>query len=840
MDDESVFGPTFYSLSFGQAVEQDLLSDYRLVVLQVKESQVTSLFLPGEGGTIDENARIVGSLAALSKKSLIKEANDFSTDPEPMKRAVVFCSRIKESEQISKLYNSLIEPEFLGRDYFEKNGFVIPDSQSISGLDNSDVKMKKLNWLRDQVPGKTCRMLVNARCLSEGVDVPTLDAVVFMAKKRSQVDIIQAVGRVMRKVGTGAQKKYGYIILPVVIKDEQLTDKTLDSNDDFRVVWQVVQALRSHDERFDVQINKFGFTKELPPNIIVTDAFVPPRSSKKDGQYVDRTEVVEGTDDDFNGREMVQTTLPLPDPEDIKKNEGLFAAALVRHCGNRLYWDDWSKNIGDVTNHCAIEIQKLVTENPSCKKEFAKFERGLKDILNPYITDEDAVSMLAEHMVTLPVFTALFSNVDFVSQNVVTKIMQSMINKLYDAGLSRETDKLKDFYDSVKEQVSGIDSSESKQALVKKLYEKFFQHALPMAQTKFGIVYTPTEIVDFIINSVESVLKSEFKESLSAPGVKILDPFTGTGTFIIELLKKLKEEGIDKEQLLSKYQNDIWCNEIMLLAYYIALINIEDVFGGYYGSFVPFQHAVLTDTFQMAERGHSKDVTALVEDEEFAKASAKEKEEAASEIRVIIANPPYSVGQRNANDNNANNKYASIDEAIAKTYLSGVKVTNVNSLYDSYVRSFRWASDRISKKGVVAYVSNGSFIDNLAFSGFRASLLKEFQHVYVFNLRGNCRTQGLARQKEKGNVFGEGSRTTIAITILVKNEGSKFDGFVHYHDIGDYLSREDKLDIVKKTNDISAIKWEKLYLAAARRDEGLRSRRGRCQIPPGLGLGVVE
>jgi predicted helicase len=821
MDDETVFGPRFHLLSFGTAVSKDLLADYRLIVLQIKESQVTSLFQPGVGGTIDQNARIIGSLSALSKKTLREDNTDFSYDPEPMRRAVVFCSRIQEAKDVSAIYNELPTDAMLGKEFFERNGYTIPVTDHISGQDNSEQKTRKLNWLRADVEDGTCRMLTNARCLSEGVDVPALDAIIFMAKKRSQVDIIQAVGRIMRKPGKGSTKKYGYIILPVVIQDQSLTDKTLDNNEDFKVVWKVIQALRSHDERMDSAVNSYEYTEKLPPNIIVTDAFVAPRpervvddqSRQKSG--VDRTDEIEGIDTDAPVTTHVQMSLLPPDPEEIKKNEALFGASLIKHCGNRLYWDDWSKQVGDVTNHMAIVIKKLVSgpdANPSAKREFAKFLKGARDLLNPYVSEDDGIAMLAEHLVTLPVFNALFGNNDFIGQNVITQIMQGMIDKLRDYGLRNETKDLNDFYEAVADQVKEVKDSASRQKLVKKVYEKFFQYALPAAQTKFGIVYTPNEIVDFIINSVDDVLRREFKLNLASKGVKILDPFTGTGTFIVRLLDKLMADGISRDDFKHKYQYDIWCNEIMLLSYYVASINIESSYLGYMDEYLPFEHAILTDTFQLAEKKKGKLYQGKTwgVDQVFGRAVERIKEEDDSDIRVIIANPPYSVGQRSANENNQNDSYEALDKRIADTYLKGVRVTNVNSIYDSYVRAFRWASDRVSENGVIGFVSNGSFIDNLAFGGFRAALVSEFESVYAFNLRGNQRTQGELSRREGGKIFGSGSRNTICITILVKKQGAQKDGYIHYFAVDDYLTREDKLALVEKKGSIKKVEWEKI------------------------------
>ena len=816
MDDESIYGPLFHYLSFGEAVSKGLLTDYRLVVLTIRKKDVVKLKLPQTAfANLDDASRIVGSLSALSKIPSELNPDEFKLDPKPMKRAVAFCSTIAQAKSIAESYNHLKDNSCLGKDFMEGQNFVIPMAKLITGQYNTKEKNKMLDWLRgigkDEIEDGTCHILTNARCLSEGVDVPSLDSVIFMAKKRSQVDIIQAVGRVMRKFGSGNKKIYGYIIIPVVINDEKLTDATLSNNEDYKVVWQVVQALRSHDERLDTQINKIGVTGKMPDCICCIDTFIPPVAKSRAIVGSLKAEAKEGfdSDDPSIADKMFQDfKVSLPSEDELRSNEKLFSARLVKNCGNRLYWEDWSKNIGDVTNNIALKIEQQISADSKVQNAFNKFTKNFKALLNPGISDKDCINMLSEHIVTLPVLKAIFNENNMIDLNPVTQIMESMVKKL--KGLESEIKDLEPFYDSVRKTVAGVTSKEGRQEIIRKLFEKFFKYALPNSAEKFGIVYTPIEIVDFIINSVSDVLRDEFNESIANKGVKILDPFTGTGTFIVRVLDKLKSLGISDEDFTYKYNNDIWCNEIMLLAYYTSLINIEDTYGKAIGSFLPFSHDVLTDTFELEEKKNKNYQGVLFEGEDFKKANEKATEEQQQDIRIIIANPPYSAGQKNANNNNAKSEYKALDERIAKTYLPQGKV-NISSLYDSYVRAFRWASDRIGDNGVISFVSNGSYVDNLAFSGFRKELLREFNHVYVFNLRGNCRSSGEFRKKEAGNVFGEGSRTLICIITLVKHKGKPFDGFVHYKDIGDYLSREEKLKILKESESISNLEWENIY-----------------------------
>lgn len=816
MDDESIYGPLFHYLSFGEAVSKGLLTDYRLVVLTIRKQDVVKLKLPQTAfANLDDASRIVGSLSALSKIPSDLNPSEFKLDPKPMKRAVAFCSTIAQAKSIAESYNHLKDDSCLGKDYMEGQGFVIPMAKLITGQDNTKEKNKMLDWLRgignNTIEDGTCHILTNARCLSEGVDVPSLDSVIFMAKKRSQVDIIQAVGRVMRKFGSGNEKIYGYIIIPVVINDEKLTDTTLSNNEDYKVVWQVVQALRSHDERLDTQINKIGVTGKMPDCICCIDTFIPPVAKSKAIVGSLKAEAREGfdSDDPSIADRMVQDfKVSLPSEDELRSNEQLFSARLVKNCGNRLYWEDWSKNIGDVTNNIALKIEQQISTDTKVQNAFNKFTKNFKALLNPGISDKDCVNMLSEHIVTLPVLKAIFNENSMIDLNPVTQIMESMVKKL--KGLESEIKALEPFYDSVRKTVAGVTSKEGRQEIIRKLFEKFFKYALPSSAEKFGIVYTPIEIVDFIINSVSDVLKNEFNESIANKGVKILDPFTGTGTFIVRVLDKLKSLGISDEDFTHKYNHDIWANEIMLLAYYISLINIEDTYGKIVGKFSPFNHDVLTDTFELEEKKSKNYQPMLFEENDFKIANEKANEEQAQDIRIIIGNPPYSVGQKNAMDNNSNTSYPNLDERISSTYGSNINSGLIKGLYDSYVRAFRWASDRIGDNGVISFVSNGSYVDNLAFSGFRRELLKEFNHVYVFNLRGNCRSSGEFRKKEAGNVFGEGSRTLICIITLVKHKGKPFDGFVHYKDIGDYKDRETKLKEIEDYSSISNIDWKEI------------------------------
>ena len=320
---------------------------------------------------------------------------------------------------------------------------------------------------------------------------------------------------------------------------------------------------------------------------------------------------------------------------------------------------------------------------------------------------------------------------------------------------------------------------------------------------RLGIVYTPVEVVDFIIHSVHDILQKEFNRSISDENVHILDPFTGTGTFISRLLQS---GFINKEDLERKYTKEIHANEIVLLAYYIAAVNIENVYHDLLAeiekekdnnevSYKAFEGICLTDTFQLGESADGEKLFS----EMFSQNSKRVQRQKKAPLRVIMGNPPYSIGQKSANDNAQNQSYPTLEMDIANSYGRSSNATSIKALYDPYIKAFRWSTDRLDKTGgIICFVSNGGWLETNGMDGFRKSIEKEFTSIYVFNLRGNQRTSGEQSRKEGGKIFGSGSRTPIAITLLVKNpEIEKEKATIYYYDIGDYLDRDEKLKIVR-------------------------------------------
>lgn len=818
MDDESIYGKEFYRIGFGKAVSLGLLTDYKVLVLTVSEDELSDELKAGIKKDTELNAddytKLVGCVNGLSKRIKGDNGATIQEDPSKMHRAVVFCSSInrgkrstggicstefaEEFPKIAKLYKNDVQEE-------EKQQVVDVEVQHIDGTMNAQLRADKLEWLKEETgDDDKCRILSNVRCLSEGVDVPALDAVIFASARDSQVDVVQSVGRVMRSFH---DKKFGYIIVPVVLPPGANPDDILGKESHrFNVVWDILNALRAHDDEFNATVNKINLNKNKPSKVVIGTIPGHTFAMRNDGG-------VSGHDADG---ENVNTQLS---QEEIAKQleikfgplqDGIYAK-LVEKVGDRLYWENWAKKVGDIAQKFIYRINELIKSGKAAK-EFDAFLKGLQQNINPSVDEEQAIEMIAQHMITRPVFDALFEKYRFVENNAVSRSMQKMLDLLEKEELDRDTEALSNFYEDVRKNVSDIDNLEGKQSIIKTLYEKFFKGAFPKTVEKLGIVYTPVECVDFIIRSVNDILKSDFGCTLSDENVNILDPFVGTGTFITRLL----QSGLIKsEDLERKYRQEIFCNEIVLLAYYIADVNIESVFHELMNreKYLSYDGICLTDTFQISEHEEGK-----IDNSWFPENSANVDKLKKLPIQVIIGNPPYNAKQKNANDNSQSQKYEHLDARVAETYSIHTNSTNKNSVYDSCIKAFRWASDKIlsnNEGGVLAFITNGKWIDDTAREGFRKSIEKEFSKIYVLNLRGNQYTGGELSRREGGKIFGSGSRTPISITILVKkpNQAQDTKAAIYYHDIGDYLSREQKLALVRKFKsvDSKALKWQLIH-----------------------------
>ncbi len=787
MDDAEIFGEEIYTLNFSKAIALDLLTDYKVIILAVRKENLSGVTnsvnkkisqLKAEGTKLDKKlinnefvCKIVGTHKGLAKQDLIvlddenKEDHNLQNkyDTAPSQRAINFCKSINTSKNIKDSFETIMEcyDEELKKKSFKNLKISI---DHIDGTMNCKDRLEKLEKLNEFQPN-TCKVLSNARCLSEGVDVPALDSIVFFDGKSAMVDIIQAVGRVMRKA---KRKKRGYIILPIALEESEI--ENLDeavNNTNFKNIWKVIKALRSHDPSL---VDEATFKEKIK---------------------------IFGSDDGKkqNDEKTLFDAILLQDLADAMYN------VMPTKLGDRNYWENFTKKTGNIARTLNNRLKMIFEKNPEF---FHGFLDSLRENIHQNIKEDEALDMITSHIITKPIFDALFGdNI----KNPIAKALDKMVLKLSTLGLEGETKDLKNLYESVKTEATHAKSQKSQQELIKNLYNTFFKEAFRKQSEKLGIVYTPIEVVDFILRATNGILKKHFNTDFNDQSITIFDPFTGTGSFIARLLSK-ENALISDEALKEKFQKNLFAFDIVLLSYYIALINITQAAQNRDGSLKNFKNIALTDSLDYLEEKTNKGVLPLYED-------LKENKDikdtlAGQNIRVIIGNPPYSAGAKSENDNNQNLSHPKLEKRVYEKYGKNSTSRNVgNTTRDALIQSIRMASDVIKDRGVIGFVVNGSFIDSKSADGFRKSVAKEFSHLYVLNLRGNARTSGEQRKKESDGIFDSGSRATIAIVFFVKDISVK-NSTIHYYDIGDYLKREAKLNLLAGFENLDLVPFKEI------------------------------
>ncbi len=782
MDDEEIFGEEIYTLNFSQAIALDLLTDYKVIILAVRKENLSGVTnsvnkkisqLKAEGTKLDKKlinnefvCKIVGTqqdLIVLDDEN--KEDHNLQNqyDTAPSQRAINFCKSINTSKNIKDSFETIMEcyDEELKKKSFKNLKISI---DHIDGTMNCKDRLEKLENLNKFQPN-ICKVLSNARCLSEGVDVPALDSIVFFDGKSAMVDIIQAVGRVMRKA---KRKKRGYIILPIALEESEI--ENLDeavNNTNFKNIWKVIKALRSHDPSL---VDEATFKEKIK---------------------------IFGSDDgkNRNDEKTLFDAILLQDLADAMYN------VMPTKLGDRNYWENFTKKTGNIARTLNNRLKMIFEKNPEF---FHDFLDSLRENIHANIKEDEALDMITSHIITKPIFDALFGdNI----QNPIAKALDKMVQKLSTLGLEGETKDLKNLYESVKTEALHAKSQKSQQELIKNLYNTFFKEAFRKQSEKLGIVYTPIEVVDFILRATNGILKKHFNTDFNDENITIFDPFTGTGSFIARLLSK-ENALISDEALKEKFQKNLFAFDIVLLSYYIALINITQAAQNRDSSLKNFKNIALTDSLDYLEEKTNKGALPLYED-------LKENKDikdtlAGQNIRVIIGNPPYSAGAKSENDNNQNLSHPNLEKLVTEKYGKNSTSKNVGkTTRDTLIQSIRMASDVVKDRGVIGFVVNGSFIDSKSADGFRKCVAKEFSHLYVLNLRGNQRTSGEVSRKEGDGIFDSGSRATIAIVFFVK-DASVSHNTIDYYDIGDYLKREKKLHKLVQFENLDLVPFEKI------------------------------
>lgn len=786
MDDEEIFGGEIYTLNFSKAIALDLLTDYKVIILAVRKENLSGVTnsvnkkisqLKAEGTKLDKKlinnefvCKIVGTHKGLAKQDLIvldeknKEDHNLQNqyDTAPSQRAINFCKSINTSKNIKDSFETIMEcyDEELKKKSFKNLKISI---DHIDGTMNCKERLEKLEELNQFEPN-TCKVLSNARCLSEGVDVPALDSIVFFDGKSAMVDIIQAVGRVMRKA---KRKKRGYIILPIALEESEI--KNLDeavNNTNFKNIWKVIKALRSHDPSL---VDEATFKEKI--KIFGSD----------DGKKQD-------------DEKTLFDAILLQDLADAVYN------VMPTKLGDRNYWENFTKKTGNIARTLNNRLKNIFEKNPEF---FDNFLTSLRENIHQNIKEDEALDMITSHIITKPIFDAIFGdNI----QNPIAKALDKMVLKLSSLGLEGETKDLKNLYESVKTEAAHAKSQKSQQELIKNLYNTFFKEAFRKQSEKLGIVYTPIEVVDFILRATNGILKKHFNTDFNDQSITIFDPFTGTGSFIARLLSK-ENALISDEALKEKFQKNLFAFDIVLLSYYIALINITQAAQNRDSSLKNFKNIALTDSLDYLEEKSAKGVIPFFYDLKENKDIKTTMEK--QNIRVIIGNPPYSAGAKSENDNNQNLSHPKLEKLVTEKYGKNSTAKAGNTTRDTLIQSIRMASDLLKDKGVIGFVVNGSFIDSKSADGFRKCVAKEFSHLYVLNLRGNARTSGETFKKGGGKIFDSGSRATIAIIFFVKDK-SVPNNTIFYYEVEDYLKREAKLNLLANFENLDLVPFEKI------------------------------
>ena len=455
----------------------------------------------------------------------------------------------------------------------------------------------------------------------------------------------------------------------------------------------------------------------------------------------------------------------------------------------------------------AALIQDERDVNPHFTTAFEDFHAKCRQSINPNLSEAAVEEMLIQHLLTERIFRTVFSNPDFTDRNVIAREIETVIKALTEQAFSRDDflRSLDRFYLAIERAAATISDFSQKQGFLNTVYEQFFQgFSVEIADTH-GVVYTPQPIVDFMVRSVDQILKTEFGNehreraatqdapTISDRDVHIIDPFVGTGNFIVRIMREIRPTALE-----DKYTRELYCNEVMLLPYYIASMNIEHEFYETMGAYRPFEGICLVDTFELAE-DRQLPLFALEN-------TQRVESQKGTPMFVIIGNPPYNVGQVNENDNNKNRKYPTMDARVTATYAKASKATNKNKLSDPYVKAIRWASDRIGKEGVVAFVTNNGFLDGVAFDGMRKHLADDFDAIYILDLSGNVRKNPKLSGKTH-NVFG--IQVGVSINFFIKkgaNANSQAEIF--YARVDEFWRKEDKYRYLDSKEHYRNIEWK--------------------------------
>ena len=759
MDDRKIFGKRFHELKFSKAIDDKILSDYKVVGLSVLAEDLDKARADaGEDVefTLEEECKLASIYGAIRQQEEDRE-------PNLLRRILVFHNKIPQSKRFEMAFPKIVE-KVNKREGLNTTVVV----QHVDNTSRAKGRSSIINWLRGNgtsgvdigadTSEPDVKVVSNVRCLSEGVDVPALDGVVFCEPRQSVVDVIQAVGRVMRRT---SDKSDGYVIVPVVASRNEAIESVIGREKSNRLILQIAEALRAHDNRIDRFFNQAA----LYPDPSVSGGSPGP------GPVV---------------------------PPQIAEIFDVLPATLLKA---GFYWDEYGRRMGE--RAAVVAMQARNRSESIYNSIISALHNNLKNVVGDTVTRNDTIDAVAQHLVLRPVFETLFGR----SENPVWRAFDHVVDQL---DFRKELEELDDWHKLMKYHVENITSPQAKQNVIAKIYGNFFLGFDP--QQAKTIVYTPVEIVDFIIHSIQHVLETEFGTDFTGESVKVLDPFAGTGIF----LARLMESGhIPDDYLTAKYHNMDF-GEIKLLAYYTACANLETTHAKRTGHTIPYKRGCLVDTFtirpdwrSLKAEGKAHEQVKIT-DPDFARVHQMRDDQQSSHIHVIMGNPPYSGGRKSGNERVQNTSHPNLEARIVDTYQSKIPkhIRQKRATKNPYVKAFRWASDRIGKSGVIGFITPSAWISGDAQVGIRACLMDEFTDVWCFDLLGQKGKSGHGRNifEYKGKSEG-GSTEATAITILVKNP-AKSGCTIHYASLTskDYTG-DQKRAKVKELGDISNVPW---------------------------------
>ena len=763
MDDAGKYGEVLYSIPFSEAVDKGLLSPYKIVIREIDQGNLYGEFIrtiKDQGGDINDYGDIdlgyMAKIGGICKAITYPDGDD--KPPRPLQRIMVFHNTIKKSKifsghgmnadkakrplrldqetQIMLSFDN-VASRLLGTDK-RLEGYET-ETRHVDGSTNSRNRGERIDWLRaSSNKPKEIRVLSNARCLQEGVDVPALDAVTFMEPRNSPIDIIQSIGRVMR---TSKGKGAGYVIVPIPILKGDDPNYVLKKNKRYEQVNKILRAILAHDDSLQRMLNEHVLRQSSKSGGHAPSD--PQEISPALKEWLTKT-IGEGTSDELL--------------EEIKN--------VILHLGDKSYHATMGERLGEQAVEIETKILQKRENDTDTKSILEDLHENLKHVVGSTLTEEQTVKALAQHTVMSRVLEALFPD----NHNPVAGAFDRVLDRLHLRGQLKDFEA---FYRGIQADIEYFKEPDAKQDFIRALYDSFFRGADKKASTKHGIVHTPVEVVNFILDSVQHILKKEFGKSMDDPDVKVLDPFTGTGIFISQLLER---NMISRTHMDAKYRDDVHASEIMLPAFYVAMSNIETSYQKAHSGteeYVPFDGIAYMDTFdqhplyRLDPRFRGEQMR--LGDPDLKEAKHRTRRQGMDLIDVIIGNPPYSAGQKSANEANPNASHPELERRVADTYVRRAPKGNKVSLYNSYIKALRWASDRIGESGIIGFIMPSSWITGNAEAGVRACLEEEFTDVYCLDLRGNAKLQGEQRKREAGNVFGGGSREPTTIVMLVKN-----------------------------------------------------------------------